>query len=347
MRVLMAFMLGFVFLELGTACTPADSSALSERLAAGRPRPDPPASDTARSNSSAGPSAESSEVLARVNDRPIFTAPFQQLLSESHGLFVLEQLVALELVKDHAHRQSVSLSDVEIEAEWDRALRDLGRAAVARDSDIDPRAAGQEMLDQFLGAKNISLAEFKLSIERHAYLRKMVEAEVTVTDEEVRAEFERRHGRQAVVRHIVLPDLKAVGEVRARLRDGGDFADLARAYSVHRLSGAAGGLLPIFTQGDVQVPPLLRSSAFAMQPGAVSDALAIDGQYHLIRLEQFIEPQEKTFDAALAEEVRAGLADIQLRTRMDELERRLFKQAHFRIFDSALQRQFDEKHQDQ
>jgi foldase protein PrsA len=285
-------------------------------------------------------------VIAWVNGRAVPRSRFNSLLRDSHGLFVLEQLVALEVVKVRATRENIEVTPKELEAEYNRALKEMARTAVSDDAD-GLRAAGEQMLERFLQDKNISLEEYRLGIERTAYMRKMVADRVQVSEDELRAEFSRRHGRQAVVRHIALPDLQAVADVRRRLEQGDDFAALARSYSLHRLSGSAGGLLAAFNRGDPNVPEVLRRAAFDLQPGQISDAVQINAEYHLIQLQRFIDVDAVSMSEPEADAVRRQMRDARFRREIQALEKQLFAEANIRIADPTLRRAFKARYDTQ
>lgn len=285
-----------------------------------------------------------SDVVATVNGRDISSHRFRTLLLESRGLAVLEQLLALEMVKDHAERERVSIGQTDIDAEYDRSIEELARSVVdARDAG-ELRQVGEQVLGDFLRQKNLSLPEFHLSVDRNAYLRKMVQATVAVSDEEVQAEFDRRFGRQAIARHIVCPDIAAATSVRKELEAGAEFAKVARTRSIHRLTGSAGGLLPPFSRGELQIPEVMREVAFALQPDEISSTVLIEGQYHILQLDRFVEPQQQDFTAAFSERLRHDLSNRKTRQAMQDLERRLFDQADIRVQDPVLSRQFRTKY---
>ncbi len=332
------------------ANSPQSASTVGERL--DRPAhpiesshsSEPPADAPQTSASAEEVQAEPDEALVWINGRRIHRTTFDKLLIESHGLAVLEQLIALQLVKDRAMRDGITVTEADVQVEYDRSLGELARTVAHNDDPARLKDIGEQVLRDFLREKNFSLAEYRISVERNAYLRRMVEADLTVSDEQVREEFERRFGRRAVVRHIVLPDLDGVAAVRQQLGSGTDFAELARSYSMHSISGSAGGLLPPFTRGDAQVPGLLREIAFGLSPGGLSSAVNIDGRYHLVRLEQFIEADDDTLTPSLASELRMALQSRQSHQAMQDLERQLLKQADIRIEEEVLRNQFMTKH---
>ena len=287
-----------------------------------------------------------SEVVATVNGRELSRHRFQTLMLESRGLAILEQLLALEMVKDHAQRERISIGQADLDAEYDRSLEELARSMIDTHDAAELRQVGKQILEDFLRQKNLSLPEFQLSVDRNTYLRKMVRETVAVSDEEVKTEFDRRFGRQAIARHVVCPDIAAATSVRKELKAGAEFAEVARTRSIHRLSGSAGGLLPPFSRGDLQIPEVMREAAFALQPGHLSSTLLIDGRYHILKLDRFVEPQQQDFTLAFAERLRHDLSNRKTRQAMQDLERKLFDQADIRVEDPVLSQQFRSKYAD-
>ena len=71
-----------------------------------------------------------------------------------------------------------------------------------------------------------------------------------------------------------------IGQIKARLDAGGDFADLARQHS-DCPSGRSGGDLGSFGRGQMVGP--FEETAFSLPVGATSGVVETDFGYHLIR----------------------------------------------------------------
>jgi parvulin-like peptidyl-prolyl isomerase len=76
---------------------------------------------------------------------------------------------------------------------------------------------------------------------------------------------------------------KKIDDVMARVRGGGDFAELARQYSEDPTSAAKGGDLGFFTR-DKMVKPF-TDAAFALAVGETSGIVETLYGYHIIKLE--------------------------------------------------------------
>jgi parvulin-like peptidyl-prolyl isomerase len=73
---------------------------------------------------------------------------------------------------------------------------------------------------------------------------------------------------------------KRVGELKGKLADGADFAELAREYS-DCPSSQAGGDLGFFSRGDMV--PEFDKAAFDLKVDEVSDVIETDFGFHLIQ----------------------------------------------------------------
>jgi peptidyl-prolyl cis-trans isomerase C len=74
---------------------------------------------------------------------------------------------------------------------------------------------------------------------------------------------------------------KQIEDIQQKIKDGGDFAELAKEFS-EGPSNVNGGDLGLFGRGQM-VPPF-EEAAFAMEPGQVSDVVETRFGYHLIKL---------------------------------------------------------------
>ncbi len=100
---------------------------------------------------------------------------------------------------------------------------------------------------------------------------------------------------------------KLLGEVK----DGGDFAEIAKANS-DCPSSQKGGDLGFFAKGQM-VPPF-ADAAFAMQPGDTSDIVETRFGYHIIRVTDRQEASVTPFD-----EAKAGIVDRLTRDKKTEV----------------------------
>jgi len=79
------------------------------------------------------------------------------------------------------------------------------------------------------------------------------------------------------------------------LENGQDFAVLAKHVSLAP-TAQNGGELPPFTINSTKYPTAFKQAAFNLKVGEISEPVAADGSYHIIKLEQKIEPKAVKFE---------------------------------------------------
>jgi foldase protein PrsA len=283
------------------------------------------------------------DIVAVVDGRPIPRRKVVNLIMQSHGVGVLEQLIALEAARHRAEKLGLTIEEVDVHFEFDLALRRLSDPLAGVSSGSFDRAAAQRALDAVLAERNISRDELFVTLRRNAYLRKIVRRELTFTDEQLRAEFDRAYSQRVEIRHIQLATASEAARVQERLAAGGDFAELATQFSANVASGQRGGLLDPFSAGDEAVPALFRRTAFGLQIGEASDILRVGEWYHLIRVERILPAQSVSFEE-VRDDLERRLGERVAEERMRGLYEDLLKNASIVIHDPALEEQFEARH---
>jgi len=74
-------------------------------------------------------------------------------------------------------------------------------------------------------------------------------------------------------------------EIEKKIKDGGDFATLARTESDNKQTGAKGGDLGSYTTSNAQIPPDIRSAIEKLQPGQVSEPIRISSAYLILKVD--------------------------------------------------------------
>ena len=151
-----------------------------------------------------------------------------------------------------------------------------------------------------LSKMNLSEDEVKVQIKRGLSIKELIDqqiaSKVVITDEESKAYYDKnpqmfKQPEQIKASHILIKvDAKAdeakkaearkkIEEVQQKLKDGGDFAALAKEYS-EGPSSAKGGDLGYFRRGQMVKP--FEEAALALKPNEVSDIVETRFGYHLI-----------------------------------------------------------------
>jgi peptidyl-prolyl cis-trans isomerase C len=243
------------------------------------------------------------EVVARVNGQPIPRAEFERAVRTVEARAggpvpaerrseiyrnILDQLVVYRLLAQEAGTRKVTVSDAEVEARIDQ-LR-------------------QQFPDEAAFAK--ALAEQKTTVDRlredarnDMVVTKMLESavgsEVGVSDQEIAAFYEQnqeqfREAESVKASHIMIRAEQQADEATRKqareraesllqqVRQGADFAALAKEHSQDPGSAADGGDLGFFPRG--QMVPAFDAAAFTLEPGQVSEVVETPFGFHIIKV---------------------------------------------------------------
>ncbi|MBF8437884.1 peptidyl-prolyl cis-trans isomerase [Halanaerobiaceae bacterium Z-7014] len=134
---------------------------------------------------------------------------------------------------------------------------------------------------------------------------------IEITEEEMQeyydnnqSQFEVEAGSQ--VRHILLDTEEEAGEVLERLNAGEDFAELAREVSTCP-SADQGGELGVVNEGT-QFDQTFKDAALSLDTGEVSEIVATDFGYHIIKVDDIVEAGLRDF-SEVRDEIEAILLD--------------------------------------
>ena len=226
------------------------------------------------------------------------------------------------------------------------------KGIVVRDEDVDRyidsikerNKITDEQLKQALTQQGLTLesyrAQIREDIQRQQLISHEIRGKVNVTPEEVQRYYEAHLSEYSKpaklqVAHIVFrlppdasPDQVAAAtaqaeDVQARLKKGGDFAELAKQFSE---DGTAqnGGELGWFKKGELLEP--LEKAAETMKAGQVSDPVRTNVGVHLIKVEAREDASHQNLDE-LADQIKQQLYNAALEERFqkwltDELRKR-------------------------
>lgn len=282
-------------------------------------------------------STRKASAIAIVNGRPIDSRSFIKTLVDARGLMLLQQLIFLEAVRTEADRRGMSVSDADVEREYDLALNDADTNSAGEDKLSE--AQRDLLIDEWSKRNGVPRVELAIAMARQALLRKMADADVRITSEDVRAEFERTFGEKVEVRHLQLPARRTYTRLKSRLDRGDRFEDLVADYSVNSLTKARGGLLPPFTRDDPTVPRAFAKIAFELKEGEISPLFESEGSYHLIKLERRLTAESGSL-GDMRNDLEKAVRSRRVAERMDSLGRELLMKADVRIDESTMRAQY-------
>lgn len=207
---------------------------------------------------------------------------------------VTQQLLWEQLVKQEADKRGLTVSDEEIEAGVQAYVEDkfLGDA--------------QKMEEQY-ALRGITTADLRADIQFKLLLGKVREslmAEVEVTEDEVRADYDRNinkyvYPEKRQVRQIVSASEADAQAALTRVNNGEAFPAVATAVSTDASTKGNGGLLGLVTRESL--PPEVGDTVFTMGINEVSQPLSSGGKWYVVKVELISPASNLTFEAAKEE----------------------------------------------
>jgi peptidyl-prolyl cis-trans isomerase D len=167
---------------------------------------------------------------------------------------------------------------------------------------------------------------------------------INVTDQDIRDEWDRSpHEETVEAAHILfrIEDPSKDAEVKAKaeevlkkLRNGADFATLAKQYSQDTTSAAQGGYLGSFQRG--QMVKEFEDAAFALKPGETSGLVRTEYGYHIIRVLRHNMPDFESSRLQLMMAVRNRKAQELVKEKAEEAEQLLLKNKDLNLAAKSL-----------
>ncbi len=172
---------------------------------------------------------------------------------------VLEGLIEQVVMEQAAARLGIKVAPEELEEHIRKTIQQ----------------GGEENFNRWLRENELTLEEFKEMTRLQLLNLKLFEAVVPAPPEVM---------EQVHVRHILLNSEEEAIKILERLRQGEDFASLARQYSQDEFTRELGGDLGFFARGFSGLPPELEEVAFSLPPGQISGVVKSYYGYHIVQV---------------------------------------------------------------
>lgn len=228
-------------------------------------------------------------VVARVNGEDVQREALVDVLLKHYGGRALEAMIQQLVVQQEAARLNIEISDKELEDELTEFYT-RGRFQPGT-----PISARREQWLQMLASRGMTEEDFKRDMKVEALLKKLTRRRMTITDEQVRAEFDRRHGERLMLSQIVVATEAEAKEIHEKLKAGEEFAALARTRSTDQRTKADGGKLPQ-PLGRGTVRPEIEAVAFGLEVNQFSEPLKVGTGWYILKLDSLVPPQDVKFD---------------------------------------------------
>ncbi|WP_044338789.1 peptidylprolyl isomerase [Rossellomorea aquimaris] len=241
------------------------------------------------------------EVVAKVGDKSISKEDLYTTLVDQYGDAALDTMIAEKIVELESDEQEITVKDSEIDEELESIKASYG---------------GEEAFNEALASSGTSLDSVKENIQSFLLTEKLLKDRVSISDDQIKEYFETNkdsfaQNEQVEASHILVEDEKTAQEVKTKLDDGGDFAELAKEYSTDTSNAESGGELGFFAKGEMVTE--FDDKAFAMKKGEISEPVKTEFGYHIIKVTDKKEAKEAVLDDH-KEEIKDILFDQALQT---------------------------------
>jgi parvulin-like peptidyl-prolyl isomerase len=216
---------------------------------------------------------------------------------------IVDSLVVLKLLDQYGAKNGFSVTDAELSVEYDTLIKSYASKA-AFEQDLVDRKIDRSFLDE----------QMKSQVLRDKIYAK-VTANIAVSDAETQKYYEDNKETlfkvpdQVKVSHILIQFVpagatvtdtiraeakKKIDDVASQLKNGADFAELAKKYSEDSASAPNGGDIGFVSAG--QTVPEFEAAAFALEVGKVSDVVETTYGYHLLKVTEKKASYVQTYD---------------------------------------------------
>jgi foldase protein PrsA len=222
------------------------------------------------------------DIVATINDIPITREEFYERMEKEIGEQVMNQLIAEALVLS---AKGVTVSDEAVNAEIEL---------------IKANYPSQEIFEEIMAQYGLTMESLAREVRINLILAQLASADVTVTDAEIKAYFESNKAtlgspKQVRSSHILVDSLAEAEMIVAELKDGADFATLAKTISKDAGSAVQGGDIGFIGPDDPIVPEYL-DAVFKMAVGEISAPVKSQFGYHIIKVTAINEAKEAVLE---------------------------------------------------
>jgi len=276
---------------------------------------------------------QKNEVVAWVNDRPVYLSDFKDQLEKNWmgkeaslrnldyrlKLKCLEDIIKQYLVLEEAARMGITVSDQELNSEMNKMVN-----------------AQSPEFQKSLEENGITRQNWKEQLKNDLLIRKTTDTvlkyQYQVSEQEIKSYYEKHRAdfiapEQYQLRQILVANEDKARDILARLKAGTDFQSLAREYSESPEASQGGDLGWI--EPD-QLPASLHDEIIKLGQDQVSGLIKSPYGFHILKLEN-VKKAERLSCQAAQPRIRK-IIDEQKKNRLyQEWIQRLWKKSRIKI----------------
>lgn len=217
------------------------------------------------------PFGSSNETVATVNGVNIGKDRLYDELVKAGGPATLENIITQELIFQEAEANNVKVTDADVDAEIALIKKNFGT---------------DEQFNAALAQYNMTLENLKSDTKINLTIRKVLEPKTDVTAEEIQQFYDTNKAalgtpEQIQASHILVATKEEADAILAELKQGGDFAAIAKEKSIDPGSKDKGGDLGLFGKG--KMVPEFETAAFALKINEISGVVQSEMGFHIIK----------------------------------------------------------------
>ena len=251
-------------------------------------------------------------IAAVINGHNVTLRELAELCMERHGTEVLQGTINRRILEHACKKREITITQADVDQEILKAAGSM----------VPPRPDGTPDVEAWLKLvterQGVSEDVYRRdSVWPSVALRKLVDATVQVTEEDLKRGFEANYGPRSRCLAIVLGNHRRAQEVWEKARANPSiefFGDLAAEYSIEPGSRSLRGEVPPIQKHGGQ--PLLEKEAFSLLPGELSGIIQVDRDRHVIlKCEGQTTPVAVEF-AEVRDEIHKDIYEKKLRMAM-------------------------------
>lgn len=232
------------------------------------------------------------DIVVKTKSGDITKEEFYDALKERNGDSVLQELVTFKILED-----KYEVSDEEIDKQFNELKEQVG-----------------DNFDELMEMQGLTEEDVKNDIKRDLLQEAAFTEDIEVTDEEMDTYYERMQ-TELEAHHILVFDEETAKEVKKKLNDGEDFADVAKEYSADQFSAESGGEIGMMSAGSMPIE--YEDVAYSIDLDVVSDPIETDDGIYIIKI---TDKNDVSEDIGTFEEEEENIRRAIISSKIDEQE---------------------------